>query len=224
MVTTSTPSYILRYFNLLGLAESIRLLLTAANVEWTEEHPEWPQEKPNQPFGRLPVLIEKSTDGSPDFVICESGNIERYLARTYGFLPADLKKAALQEQVRDQMADVLAAFVVSGRAISDEDKKAAQKSLDEIFDKFIAVQSKNIQNNGNTGHLFGDSLSYADIVLYAFIKNMVIGFEKFKPGVSDYVKPKVTPEIIKLISTVEADPKLAKVVLKSGNLSEVITV
>ncbi|KAJ2804434.1 hypothetical protein H4R20_002514, partial [Coemansia guatemalensis] len=127
------------------------------------------------------------------------------------------------EQVRDQMADVLAAFVVSGRAISDEDKKAAQKSLDEILDKFIAVQSKNIQNNGNTGYLFGNSLSYADIVLYAFFKNMMIGFVKLKPEIADYVKPKITPEIIKLISTVEADPKFAKNVLKSGNLSEVVT-
>ncbi|KAJ2526334.1 hypothetical protein GGH20_003560, partial [Coemansia sp. RSA 1937] len=64
---SSKVVYILRYFDSTGLAESSRILLTAAGVEWTEEHPEWPQEKPNQPHGRMPVLIEKTTDDSPDF-------------------------------------------------------------------------------------------------------------------------------------------------------------
>ncbi|KAJ2797396.1 hypothetical protein H4R20_005197 [Coemansia guatemalensis] len=223
MATNNTPSYTLRYFDAIGLGESIRLLLTAANVEWTEEHPEWPQEKPNQPHGRLPVLIEKSTDGSPDFVICESGNIERYLARTYGFLPTDLKKAALQEQVRDLMADVASAFVGFLQAISEEDKKARLSSFDEILEKYIAVQTKNIKDNGNTGRLFGDNLSYADIATYSFFKNLAIGFVKFKADITEHVKPKLTPEIIKLISTVETDPKLAKIVLKSGNLSAVVS-
>ncbi|KAJ2799006.1 hypothetical protein H4R20_004606 [Coemansia guatemalensis] len=223
MAAANTPSYILRYFDVIGYAEVTRLMLDAANVEWTEEHPEWPQEKSNQPFGRLPVLVEKSTDGSPDFVICESGNIERYIARTYGFLPADLKKAAFQEQIRDQMIDVATAFFSHVRAIGEEDKKAAQKSCDEILDKYIAVQTKNIQDNGNNGHLFGDSLSYADIVLYVFFKNMMIGFVKFKADIVEYMKSKITPEIIKLISTVETDPKLAKNVHRYGSLLAVVS-
>ncbi|KAJ2609183.1 hypothetical protein H4S08_004154 [Coemansia sp. RSA 1365] len=220
---TNTPSYTLRYFEAIGLGEPIRLLLTAANVEWTEEHPEWPQEKANQPFGRLPVLIEKSTDGSPDFVICESGNICRYLARTYGLLPADLKKAALQEQLRDQMMDVVVAFSTYARSISEEDKKARKDSFEELFEMFIALLTKHIQANGNTGHLFGDSLSYADISIYTFFKNMVIGFVRFLAEIADYTKPKLTPEILKFISTVESDPKLAKIVLKSGDLSAAIS-
>ncbi|KAJ2687083.1 hypothetical protein H4R19_006660, partial [Coemansia spiralis] len=56
----ASPSFVLRYFDLAGRAEASRLLLTAANVEWTDEHPEWPAEKANQPFGVLPVLVEKS--------------------------------------------------------------------------------------------------------------------------------------------------------------------
>ncbi|PIA18618.1 hypothetical protein COEREDRAFT_79646 [Coemansia reversa NRRL 1564] len=220
--STNTPSYILRYIDLIVLGESTRLLLTAANVEWTEEHPEWPKEKPNQPFCRLPVLVEKSTDGGPDFVICESGNIERYLARTYGLLPADLKEAALQEQVRDQITDVINTFVSFIEAISEEDKKARLEAFGELLDKFIAVYSVHIRNNGNTGHLFGNSLSFADIVTYVLFKNVVFGLVKFKADIADYTKPKFTPEIIKLISTVETDPKLTKFVLKSGNLSAAV--
>ncbi|KAJ2801353.1 hypothetical protein H4R20_003708 [Coemansia guatemalensis] len=223
MAAANAPSYTLRYFKVIGRGEPIRLLLTAANVEWTEEHPKWPQEKSNQPFGTLPVLIEKRTDGSPDFVICESGSIERYLARIYGFLPADLKQAALQEQVRDQVTDVVTAFVGYMEAASEEDKKAKLESFDELLDRFMTVQTKHIQSNGNTGRLFGDSLSYADILTYVFYKIMGIEFAKYKPEIMDYLKPKLTPEIIKFIFTVEAEPKLAKNVLKSGNLSAVVS-
>ncbi|KAJ2626662.1 hypothetical protein H4R22_004730, partial [Coemansia sp. RSA 1290] len=56
---SDSPRYTLRYFDRIGVAEGSRILLTAAGVEWKEEHPEWPQEKPNQPFGRMPVLVEK---------------------------------------------------------------------------------------------------------------------------------------------------------------------
>ncbi|KAJ1956631.1 hypothetical protein GGI12_005259, partial [Dipsacomyces acuminosporus] len=88
---SAAPSYTLRYFNTAGISETIRLLLTAANASWTEEHPEWPQAKDQQPFGRLPVLVETSAEGKVDMVLSESKVIERYLARTYGFLPTDLK-------------------------------------------------------------------------------------------------------------------------------------
>ncbi|PIA18621.1 hypothetical protein COEREDRAFT_79648 [Coemansia reversa NRRL 1564] len=220
--TNNRPSYILRYFDMIGNGESTRLMLTAANVEWTEERPEWPQEKANQPFGRLPVLIEKSTDGSPDFVICESGNIERYLGRTLGFIPADLRKAALQEQVRDQTFDVITSFAGFVRSTSEEDKKARLDAFWEILDKYIAVYSKHIQDNGNTGYLFGNSLSFADITTYVLFKNVLIGFAKFKEDIADYAKPKLTPEIIKLISTVEAEPSISKIVFKSGDLSAAV--
>ncbi|PIA18624.1 hypothetical protein COEREDRAFT_79650 [Coemansia reversa NRRL 1564] len=219
MSTAKAPSYILRYFNLAGRGETARLLLAAANVEWTEENPKWPQEKANQPFGRLPVLIEKSTDGSPDFVICESTNIERYIARIYGILPADPKQSAIQEQLREQLVDVVNAFFTHTSSISEEDKKLRLESFEEILSKIIAVQTKIIKDNGNTGRMFGDSLSYADIASYAFYRCMVFGYKMFKNDIVDIVKPKLTPEIIKLISTVETDPALATHLSKAKVLS-----
>ncbi|KAJ2354187.1 hypothetical protein GGF43_003309, partial [Coemansia sp. RSA 2618] len=184
-MSSGNASYTLRYFDIIGLAESSRILLTAAGVEWTEEHPEWPQEKPNQPHGRLPVLIEKSTDGSPDFVICESSNIERYLARKYGFLPADLKQAALQEQVRDLMSDVKTLFFGSVRCRSEEDKTEFFAKFEDLLETLIKVQSKLLKDNGNTGRHFGDSLSYADIISYGFYMNLMVHLARFKADVAD---------------------------------------
>ncbi|KAJ2083935.1 hypothetical protein H4R24_000465, partial [Coemansia sp. RSA 988] len=69
-------------------------------------NPEWTQEKGKQPFGCLLILVEKNKGESPDFVICESGNIERCFACIGNLIPANPKKDELQEQVRNQIADV----------------------------------------------------------------------------------------------------------------------
>ncbi|KAJ1752829.1 hypothetical protein IW139_005105 [Coemansia sp. RSA 353] len=217
-MSSSNISYTLRYFDAIGLAESSRILLTAAGVEWTEEHPEWPQEKPNQPHGRLPVLVEKSTDGSPDFVICESTNIERYLARTYGFLPADLKQAALQEQIRDLISDVLSLFFTQVQCKDKDDKAEFQTKFEGLLETLIKVQTKLLKDNGNTGRMFGDKLSYADIITYGLYIKLVVGFVRFNADIADNVKSKLTPEIVKLISAVESDPLVAKYKSRGGSL------
>ncbi|KAJ1836491.1 hypothetical protein LPJ63_000279 [Coemansia sp. RSA 2711] len=215
---SSTVSYTLRYFPVIGLAESSRLLLTAAKVEWTEEHPEWPQAKSEQPHGRLPVLVEKSADGSANFVITESSNIERYLARVYGFLPADPKQAALQEQIRDLISDVTMFLGGYIRTSDEEEKKALFEKFSGLLETLVKVQSQLIKNNGSTGRLFGDSLSYADIVSYGFYKRLMIGIIMFDANIPSLAKPQLTPEIFKLITTVETDPLIEKYAAKSDSL------
>ncbi|KAJ1831862.1 hypothetical protein LPJ63_003965 [Coemansia sp. RSA 2711] len=220
----SNPTYILRYFPLVGLSEACRLLLTAANVEWTEEHPEWPQEKPNQPHGRLPVLVEKNPDGSPDFIITESCNIERYLARVYGFVPADPKQAARQEQICELMADVFSYLSGYIRASSDESKQMFLGKFEALLETLIEVQTKLIEGNGNNGRQFGDSLSYADMVAYGFYKKLMIAMARFDANVPKFVKSKLTPKITQLIATVEADPLLEKHTSKAESLAAAVSV
>ncbi|KAJ2728953.1 hypothetical protein H4S00_000724 [Coemansia sp. D1744] len=222
-MSSSNVSYTLRYFDIVGLAESSRILLTAAGVEWTDEHPEWPQEKSNQPHGRMPVLVEKSTDDSPDFVICESSNIERYLARTYGFLPADLKQAALQEQIRDLSTDVIALFASHIHCKSEDDKTEFLTKFEGLLETLIKVQTKLLKDNGNTGRMFGDKLSYADIVTYGFYMTTLVSFAKFRAEIVDIIKPKLTPELVKLISVVESDPLVVKHKSRGGSLAAVVS-
>ncbi|KAJ2157998.1 Glutathione S-transferase [Coemansia sp. RSA 521] len=222
MAANKNLQYTLRYFDRIGVAEGSKLLLSAANVEWTEEHPEWPLEKPNQPFGRMPVLIEKHSNDK-DFVICESGNIERYLARAYGFIPSDIRQAALQEQLRDQASDMFAAFISQLVAKSEEDRKENFAKFDGLLDKLVEVQTKQINANGNIGHMFGDRLSYADIVTYAFYKIIVVGMVKRQANIVNIVKPKLTPQLIKLITTVEANPLLASYTARGDSLAAIVT-
>ncbi|KAJ2647749.1 hypothetical protein IWW40_004472 [Coemansia sp. RSA 1250] len=217
---SDSPRYTLRYFDRIGVAEGSRILLTAAGVEWKEEHPEWPQEKPNQPFGRMPVLVEKGRNGMNDFIISESGNIERYLARAFGFMPANIQHAALQEQLRDQASDMFSAFIAQLVANPRDKEKEAQ--FDNLLTKLVEVQTKQLIANGNNGHLFGDQLSYADIVSYAFYKIIVVGMVKRQANIVEVVKPKLTPQIVKFIAVVESDPLLSAYTTKSDSLAAVV--
>ncbi|KAJ2460144.1 hypothetical protein GGF42_001028 [Coemansia sp. RSA 2424] len=214
----SAPSFVLRYFDIIGLAETSRMLLTAAKAEWVEEHPEWPQEKPNQPFGHLPVLVEKSgAEDTPDFVLSESGSIERYLARTFNFVPTDLKQAARQEQLRDQHLDVITAFFTQMKMV-DEAKKEKRGEFDEMLDKIVEIHTTILHKNGDCGHLFGEELSFADMSTYAFYKLFIMFVVRFDADIKSVVKDKITPEVMNLIRAVESDPLLAEHVSKKGSL------
>ncbi|KAJ1880700.1 hypothetical protein H4R99_004286 [Coemansia sp. RSA 1722] len=208
------PSYVLRYFWFAGIAEASRLLLTAANVEWTEENPEWPQEKAAQPFGRMPVLIEKGAnkDGS-DFVLSESKTIERYLARKYGFIPNDLMQAARQEEIRDQIADVVWEFFTP-RLFEGESRERAVKKFKELFHRMLEVHSRILRENGNNGHFIGHKLSYVDIAGYSFIRTATLGANIIEPELSKYVVDNLTPEFKQLAKAIEAEPLLSAHVSK----------
>ncbi|KAJ2817455.1 hypothetical protein FBU31_006221 [Coemansia sp. 'formosensis'] len=217
-----STSFTLRYFNAPAMAETIRLLLTASNVEWTEEHPEWPQEKPNQPFGRLPVLIQKSDDNETDLVLSESVTIERYLARTYGFLSADPWKAALQEQIRDRMTDTFSALYIRLSA-SDDKKEELFAKFEGLLAKNIEVNTQTLRDNGNNGHYFGSELTYVDIASYAFIRYLIVDQWKPQLRASELAKSLLTPELRKHIAVIEANPLLAAHVDKSERLVSVLS-
>ncbi|KAJ2746934.1 hypothetical protein GGI20_000921 [Coemansia sp. BCRC 34301] len=216
-------TYIFRYFPTIGFGETSRLLLTAAKVEWTEEHPEWPAEKSKQPFGQLPVLVEHSTDGGPDFVLSESGVIERYLALTYGFLPTAPSQAAPQEQLRDQQIDTLLTFR-EYRSVEESAKGEVFAKFEALLDRLLSIQTELLRKNGNSGRLFGSALSYADITTYAFMKLLLIHMALYSEEVPRLVKAKLTPELVKLALTVEADPLLEDYVASRDRIAALVSV
>ncbi|KAJ2874852.1 hypothetical protein H4R27_006457, partial [Coemansia aciculifera] len=146
-------SYIFRYFNIVGLGETTRLLLTAAKVKWTEESSDFEQGKLDHPNGCPVVLIQKSSDSNPDLVFNEFITMERYLARTYGFLPADPSQAALQEQLRDEQRGVMKNLLISV-AIGIEATQVVRDLVfimfEERLEKFINAHTELLRKNGNT--------------------------------------------------------------------------
>ncbi|KAJ2836097.1 hypothetical protein FBU31_001460, partial [Coemansia sp. 'formosensis'] len=146
----------------------------------------------------------------------------RYLARTYGFLPADPRKAALQEQIRDRLTDILIAFFVQ-RSASDEKKEELLAKFEGLLAKQVEVTTQTLRDNGNNGHFFGSELTYVDIASYAFFKYMIVSAKEYQESVSELVKSSLTPELHKLIAVVEADPLLAAQVDKSEKLVSIVS-
>ncbi|PIA15228.1 hypothetical protein COEREDRAFT_9611 [Coemansia reversa NRRL 1564] len=214
---SSKPSYVFRYFNLIGRAETCRLLLAAGNANWVEEHPEWPQDKEQQPFGRLPVLIEKSSDGS-ELVLSESFTIERYLGRIFDLLPTDPKASALQEQMADRQADIIDACAALPKFSLEKDKEMSKAGIEDLFTRVVKSHMEILSANSCKTHLFGDKLSFADITLYAFYKIMGMYMECYWKGISAITKAKVTPEILALLASIEAEPLLESHLSKCESL------
>ncbi|KAJ1724995.1 hypothetical protein LPJ53_000784 [Coemansia erecta] len=208
MPSSNTPSYVLRYFAITGLAETTRLLLAASNVDWTEENPAWPQAKADQPFGRLPVLLESDGSSGSDFVLSESPTIERYLARKYGFIPNDPQLASRQEEIRDQQRDVIQAFT-NVKKFQGEALQEALKAYRTIVDKVLEVHSRILRENGNNGFYFGNDLSFADLGALAIFRTIIyMDGGKLEEERSKYLAENLTPEFKKLIETLESNPKL----------------
>ncbi|KAJ1928943.1 hypothetical protein EC988_010141, partial [Linderina pennispora] len=187
---------------------TIRLLLDFVGAEWTEEHPEWPAKKAEQPFGHLPVLVEKNSDGEVVFILSESLVIERYLLRKYNLMPSDPALAARQEQLRDQLYDT---YVAMGYAMhSDGDfKQMLVRRRDEMLESLTRVHSKALQDNGGNGHFFGDKTTYPDLAFYAFVIH--IRAESAKDGSAElaaHFNLETVPEFGKLVAAIEADPAL----------------
>ncbi|KAJ1949836.1 hypothetical protein EC988_004610 [Linderina pennispora] len=196
MASIVSTSYNLRYFNFPGLAETIRLLLCSIGAQWIEEHPEWPEKKGEQPFGHLPVLVEKDSGGQVLFTLSESLVIERYLLRKHSLIPSNPELAARQEQLRDQLYDAMSAHIVVRRCT-------------EILESLGQVHGKVLRDNGSNGHLFGDKTTYPDLALYAFIRHIRAESAKEGPAeIAAHFDSEAAPEFKKLVAAVEADPAL----------------
>ncbi|KAJ1878876.1 hypothetical protein H4R99_005041 [Coemansia sp. RSA 1722] len=222
MSSSTKPSYVLRYFPAPGIAEPIRVLLTAAQVEWTEEHPEWPDKKNEQPYGRLPVLLEKGADGEVETTFAEGTAIIRYLARKYGFMPTDLKQATSQEQLADFINDTATAFHLR-RYTSEENKEMIITKFDGMLDKVLEVSTEALRKNGSNGHFHGDKLSYADILTYCFIKHLYVQAVQFQESLPSIVTSKLALEHTKLIKAVEAEPLLQKYMESTKSLNDMVS-
>ncbi|KAJ1938975.1 hypothetical protein FBU59_004275 [Linderina macrospora] len=201
-------SYVFRYFDVQGYGETTRMLLTFLKLDWSEELPEWPKEKENQPFGHLPVLVEKNSLGETAFVLSESQAIERYLARKYSLMPADLQQAARQEQLRDQLTEVQKYHFEYCKATGTRKEILVDKYREEAS-KLAEVHARVLRENGNNGHYVGDKTSYIDIAAYAFFKFFRSEGPRALEKQLRLFEPENAPEIAKLNATIEAEEDLA---------------
>jgi len=159
----------LRYFNLRGRAEVLRLAFAQAGIEYTDtsfEREKWPEMKPTAPFGQVPILIETSAEGT--HVIPQSLAILRHIGRIGNLYGKNEYEHTRVDYLLDEIADWRAKF---NEAVYYpnfcKDKNLVQKYLAEQLPHYAPLIEKQVHDNGL---LVGDSITIADIAAYSFVQ------------------------------------------------------
>jgi len=178
MAAAVAKTFELKYFNLRGRAEQIRLLLAYTKVKYTDtgvEFKDWPATKPKLPLGQLPVWYE--TTGTVVEVIPQSQSIMRHLARVHNLYGKNESEMTTADVVADTVLDSRLAFGKAagspGAWLSD------QKAIEEFYDKAFPGIAKNFDNflannKSKSGFLVSDGPTFADFAAFDYLDNVTI--------------------------------------------------
>jgi len=209
--TDSVLKPTLTYFFTAGRAEVSRLILEEAGADY-EFDPitgDWFSKKSDLGdtlwFGQVPLYRESS-----GFSIPQSGAIERYLARKYGFAGSDHEIAvvdAIAEGVNDlahhhRMADKF--------PIESERPAQIKKFEEETFPKWLGYFEKLLDGKS---FFVGNRLTYADLKYFCLIQRI----SQVNAGVGTILE--YFPFSVQLIARIASRPKI-KAYLESNPYSD----
>uniref|UniRef100_A0A914V8D0 glutathione transferase n=1 Tax=Plectus sambesii TaxID=2011161 RepID=A0A914V8D0_9BILA len=181
--------YRLHYFNYRARAETARILFRLADVPFEDVRipvADWPQLKPDTPWGSAPVL---EVDGEK---LAQSRTIELYLARKFGFIGKTEWEAAKIHEILGAIDDAYDSLQPAIRAKDDQEReRLLSESVIESIAPFYERLVEKLESNG-TGFVVGDSLTVADIALYVWIdgveEGMIHGVLSRYPKLEEYIK------------------------------------
>jgi glutathione S-transferase len=193
------PTYELLYFDGPGRAETIRICLHAANLDFTDTRfagKDWPSIKSTTPLGSVPVL---KIDGIQH---AQSVALARYAGKLGGFYPTD---DPLQALCVDEALDTLNELMGLAPKTEDPDelKEAREEFQKGTMTKFSSRLEELIQTNGGVG--FCSTPSIADMALKSSV-------ESVRGGMWDHIDPEFFESYKGIVATVDAIAKNEKVV------------
>ncbi|KAF6208058.1 hypothetical protein GE061_016508 [Apolygus lucorum] len=162
------PTYKLTYFDLKGLGEPIRMILTYLGEEFEDNRipiEEWPAIKPTIKYGRLPVL---DVDGKRMY---QAQAILRLLAKR-AKLAGDNDLEAFEI---DSIVGVVTDFISSYIPLwSFTDPKEKGEFIEKLKKETIPYYMKELDEiaGKNNGYLANGKLSWADLFFHSFIETL----------------------------------------------------
>jgi len=167
----------LYYFDFPGRGESIRLLLTHANVQFEDVRiplgPEWFKWKGKFELGQVPVL-----EIEPGKFLTQSYAIMEYLGAKYGYLPKNYAKLYNCIFVMNTMEDMIvkagnAFYPPPVRFTSEEGRKEIIEKIKNTEGKlFFGAIEKKLKENCTQDFIVGHKLSIADFYLMGMLKHL----------------------------------------------------
>ncbi|KAF9434966.1 hypothetical protein BGZ76_007121 [Entomortierella beljakovae] len=186
-IPSDDSTYVIKYMNLMGRAGVTRVLLHLAGVKYTNEFvslEDVTANKDKYPFGHVPLLIEKRSDGTT-FELGEAIAIEQYLAEKFGLLGSNIQERAQYKSVAlniylELYTYCFASAIPIQQQIADKESEFNTKALPQ----FIKSHETWLKKNGNNGHYFGTTLTYPDLVMlnwFRVIESLGVTFEESSP-------------------------------------------
>jgi len=192
------PTYKLTYFNVKGLGEPIRFLLSYGGVEF-EDHridkEEWPQLKPSTPFGKTPVLEVDGKQSHQSAAIC------RYLAKQFGLYGSSDWEALEIDAIVDTYTDFRLEL---SKCHHEEDEAVKDKKFATLKNETIPFYMSKFEEvvTKNDGHFVGGKLTWADIYFVAILDSLnVVAKEDL---VEKYPKLKALKENVLAVPGIKA--------------------
>lgn len=188
-------TYKLTYFNVTGLGEPIRYLLSQSGIKFEDvrvEFDDWPKVKSSMPMGQMPVL---EVNGKPYH---QSKAIARFVAKKgnlYGSNELEAMEIDATVETIDDLRQALSTYHwEKDPAIKEKLKTIAFEKLPFYLDKLEAQVKK------NGGYFVGGKLSWADLLWAAYSEylNTVLAGDINKDH----------PELKKLVEKVRALPNI----------------
>ncbi|XP_031848801.1 glutathione S-transferase S4 [Nomia melanderi] len=168
--------YKLVYFNVMGLGEPIRFLLSYGGVEFEDVRVElasgeWAKIKPTTPFGQMPTLEIDGKVYSQTLPICQ------YLAKQFNLRG----KTDLDNLQIDSIANALHDFrrLVVSAYYRETDPVLKAKKKTDVFTQVVPFYLDKLENlvKDNEGYLHGGELSYADLFFVAISDALSTAYE-----------------------------------------------
>ncbi|XP_011303377.1 glutathione S-transferase [Fopius arisanus] len=202
------PQYRLTYFNVMGLGEPIRFLLSYGGHDFEDIRVDdrvnvWPKMKPSTPFGQLPVL---EIDGK---MFAQALPICRYLAKPLDLIGKTDLDALQIDAVAAGLHDLRKQVALFYR---EEDPvlraKKKEETLKSVVPFYLNKLEELAKNNG--GYFHGGQLSYADIFFTAIHDSLAnacgIDITEGRPNLKSIIKKVL--DIPNIKKWVENRPKL----------------
>mmetsp|Transcript_32530 Transcript_32530/g.49046 ORF Transcript_32530/g.49046 Transcript_32530/m.49046 type:complete len:222 (+) Transcript_32530:64-729(+) len=164
----------LTYFGIPGRGEAIRLALFLGDIDFNDDRigfGDWKALKPNTPWGSLPVLT--LSDGTQ---IAQTRAILRFVGKETALYPTENHvKAAKVDELLDAVEEMGPKIMDAGRGMEEKERLQARKVACEEGGAVYNLLVKINDSIGSNGFAVGDSLTIADLFLYAGANNLISG-------------------------------------------------
>ncbi|KAG0344608.1 hypothetical protein BG004_004330 [Podila humilis] len=148
----------------MGRGSTIRDLFAYAGISFEDTHPpNWPENKPNTPFGGLPLLFITGKNGER-VTLSESRTIELYLAGQFNLLGDNAYETAAISAIHSSAGDIQTNYAgVVTFNYPGAKEKCLESFKNQTLTNICTAWERHLVDNGSNGHFFGDRMSLADI-------------------------------------------------------------